>query len=145
MNSKQLLSNGYFNKAQLSDMHNMLLMASLANDVYPWSKQYNIPLLDVADGLNSEQVRTQDEGVFALRCCGRMPEQQTGALASWLAGWLAIHGGTAWQAAVNGFVVVVNGTAAAVRLAGRAGSTADSCLMYMHYRQACSTAVPYMG
>jgi hypothetical protein len=56
MNSKQLLSNGYFNKADLSDMHNMLLMASLANDVYPWSKQYNIHLLDVADGLNNEQV-----------------------------------------------------------------------------------------
>jgi hypothetical protein len=56
MNSKQLLSNGYFNKADLSDMHNMLLMASLANDVYPWSKQYNIHLLDVADGLDNEQV-----------------------------------------------------------------------------------------
>jgi hypothetical protein len=56
MNSKQLLSNGYFNKADLSDMHNMLLMASLANDVYPWSRQYNIGLLDVADGLDSEQV-----------------------------------------------------------------------------------------
>ncbi|WIA15694.1 hypothetical protein OEZ85_002319 [Tetradesmus obliquus] len=55
LNSKQLLVNGYFNKVDLSDMHNMLLMASLANDVYPWSKQYNIPLLDVADGLDKEQ------------------------------------------------------------------------------------------
>jgi hypothetical protein len=57
MNSRQLLTNGYFNKADLSDMHNMLLMASLAcNDVYPWSKQYNMHLLDVADGLDAEQV-----------------------------------------------------------------------------------------
>ncbi|KAF6266250.1 hypothetical protein COO60DRAFT_1697308 [Scenedesmus sp. NREL 46B-D3] len=55
MNSKQLLSNGYFNKGDLSDMHNMLLMASLANDVYPWSKQYDMHLLDVADGLDEQQ------------------------------------------------------------------------------------------
>eukprot|EP00882_Tetradesmus_deserticola_P000879 GHRQ01000953.1.p1 GENE.GHRQ01000953.1~~GHRQ01000953.1.p1 ORF type:complete len:422 (+),score=139.23 GHRQ01000953.1:406-1671(+) len=55
MDSKQLLSNGYFNKADPSDMHNMLLMATLANDAYPSSKRFNMHLLDVADGLDEQQ------------------------------------------------------------------------------------------
>lgn len=37
-------------------MHNQLLMMTMANDVYPWAKQYDMHLLDVADGLNEQQV-----------------------------------------------------------------------------------------
>lgn len=56
--SSALLSTsaGFFRPKQIGHTNNLLLMASLSNDVYPWAAQYGITMFDVAGGLTKQQV-----------------------------------------------------------------------------------------
>lgn len=55
--SQYLLTNGYMNMADTYDMHNMLVAATMANDAYPFARQFGFNMIDVVQGLRPDQVK----------------------------------------------------------------------------------------